>query len=608
MTAADAARLNQAFSLLQQGRTHEAAAIANDVATKAPDSADALHLQALCRKALGDDAGAAAAFEGALARAPQDANLLVNYSNFLSRGGRVAKAVESYRRALAIAPGHGDGWMNLGLALIESGDPVRASEALQRAVTLRPQSSPAWQSLASARRALKDLDGAEEALRRAVSLDARNGAAWTSLGVVRRLLGDATDSLVCYAQARRAGFSGPEIDDAEASAHLDLGEPGLALEQSRRLIATAPAYAPGHSLLARVLWEHGPSLAPNEDPRAAFRAAVAAQPANTPLRLEYVRFLIEADSPDEALDHIRVLRSREDTPSLMAMEAHALEALGQPAAAGALFAAAHAARPSDPGMLNLYMRHLLKAREPELAAARALEALEHEQYNQAALAYLGVAWRLLGDAREHWLCDYEGLVSEVELDVPAGFADEAAFMYALESTLVPLHTAKRAPVNQSLRGGSQTSGVLFGRKDPVIVALREAVERAVHGYVAGLRDEATHPFLRRKSARIRFSGSWSVRLESAGRHVNHFHQEGWISSAFYVSLPPSVAQPREGSTAGFIQFGEPPAELEIGLTPRRVLQPRKGRLVLFPSYLWHGTVPYEDSAPRLTVAFDAIPV
>jgi len=608
MTAADAARLNQAFSLLQQGRAHEAAAIANDVATQAPDSADAWHLQALCRKTLGDEAGAAIAFEGALARAPKDANLLVNYSNFQRRVGRVAAAIECYRRALAIAPGHGEGWMNLGLALLESGDPAQACEALERAVSLRAQSSPAWQGLASARRALNDLNGAEEALRRAVSLDARNGAAWTSLGVVRRLLGDATDSLACYAHARRAGFSGPEIDDAEASAHLDLGEPGRALEQARRLIATAPAYAPGHSLLARVLWEHGPSLSPGEDPRAAFRAAIAAQPANKPLRMEYIRFLVEADSLDEALDHIRTLRSREDTPSLMAMEAHALEALGQPGAAGALFAAAHAAQPSDPGMLNLYMRHLLKAREPELAAARALEALENEPYNQAALAYLGVAWRLLGDAREHWLCDYERLVSEVALEVPSGFPDEAAFLSALETMLGSLHTATRAPVNQSLRGGSQTSGVLFGRKDPLIIALRDAVECAVLGYVDGLRDDATHPFLRRKSARIRFSGSWSVRLASAGRHVNHFHQEGWISSAFYVSLPPSVARPHEGNNAGFIQFGEPPAELELGLTPRRVLQPRAGRLVLFPSYLWHGTVPYEDRAPRLTVAFDAIPV
>jgi hypothetical protein len=30
-------------------------------------------------------------------------------------------------------------------------------------------------------------------------------------------------------------------------------------------------------------------------------------------------------------------------------------------------------------------------------------------------------------------------------------------------------------------------------------------------------------------------------------------------------------------------------------------------LVLFPSYLWHGTVPFSSNQARLTVAFDAVP-
>jgi Putative 2OG-Fe(II) oxygenase len=30
-------------------------------------------------------------------------------------------------------------------------------------------------------------------------------------------------------------------------------------------------------------------------------------------------------------------------------------------------------------------------------------------------------------------------------------------------------------------------------------------------------------------------------------------------------------------------------------------------LVLFPSYFWHGTVPFESSADRLTIAFDVVP-
>lgn len=82
-----------------------------------------------------------------------------------------------------------------------------------------------------------------------------------------------------------------------------------------------------------------------------------------------------------------------------------------------------------------------------------------------------------------------------------------------------------------------------------------------------------------------------------------------MSSAFYVSLPPSVAQKSdEEDTAGYIQFGQPPVELGLGLAPRRVIRPRVGHVALFPSYMWHGTVPFEDDLPRITVAFDMTPI
>ena len=40
---------------------------------------------------------------------------------------------------------------------------------------------------------------------------------------------------------------------------------------------------------------------------------------------------------------------------------------------------------------------------------------------------------------------------------------------------------------------------------------------------------------------------------------------------------------------------------------RRAVQPWVGRLVLFPSYTWHGTVPFHAPQNRTTIAFDAIP-
>ena len=40
---------------------------------------------------------------------------------------------------------------------------------------------------------------------------------------------------------------------------------------------------------------------------------------------------------------------------------------------------------------------------------------------------------------------------------------------------------------------------------------------------------------------------------------------------------------------------------------RRAVKPQGGKLVLFPSYMWHGTVPFHSSQSRTTLAFDAVP-
>jgi hypothetical protein len=96
-----------------------------------------------------------------------------------------------------------------------------------------------------------------------------------------------------------------------------------------------------------------------------------------------------------------------------------------------------------------------------------------------------------------------------------------------------------------------------------------------------------------------------VRLRAQGYHTNHVHPKGWISSALYIAVPDEVA----GATddAGYIQFGAPEDKLGLNLPAVRTVKPEVGKLVLFPSYMWHGTVPFESSQSRITVAFDIVP-
>ena len=78
--------------------------------------------------------------------------------------------------------------------------------------------------------------------------------------------------------------------------------------------------------------------------------------------------------------------------------------------------------------------------------------------------------------------------------------------------------------------------------------------------------------------------------------------------------PPLVVDPAVPDSAadahakqGWIKFGEPHFDAGPKASVRRAIQPVPGTLVLFPSYMWHGTVPFRSSESRTTIAFDVVP-
>ena len=124
--------------------------------------------------------------------------------------------------------------------------------------------------------------------------------------------------------------------------------------------------------------------------------------------------------------------------------------------------------------------------------------------------------------------------------------------------------------------------------------------------IARMDDKSDHPLSSRRADGFRFAGSWSSRLRDQGFHTNHIHPMGWISSCYYVAVPDTVED--EAARQGWIKFGEPSFAARLAEPVRRAVKPVAGRLVLFPSYMWHGTVPFHGDSARTTIAFDAIPV
>jgi hypothetical protein len=223
-------------------------------------------------------------------------------------------------------------------------------------------------------------------------------------------------------------------------------------------------------------------------------------------------------------------------------------------------------------------------------------------HDQHVLALLATAWRLLDDPRYRALYDYDAFVGVHRLQAPAGWPDLAAYLDDLAAAVGAAHAYRTHPFDLSLRQGSQAPDIL-NLDHRAVRAFPAAVEAAIAGHLAAL-GRGDDPLRARNTGAWTFQGAWSVRLRPHGFHADHVHGQGWLSSACYLTLPDAVAGP---SREGWLKFGQPGVATDPPLAAEHYVKPEPGLLALFPSYMWHGTVPFGGDQPRLTIAFDLVP-
>lgn len=478
--------------------------------------------------------------------------------------------------------------INAALDLRDAGRTADAVPVLEAALKAHPRYPRLWQTLGTTMRALERSPDAVAAFAEAARLQpsdvrAAHGVAQASLEA-----GRAASALFERAHALAPGDGAILL--GRAAAQLAEGRGGDAIATLDAIVAANPLWLDGQATLARLRWMMG-------DDRGfagGYVRALQADPRAEALWIALIDLLIHVERSDDARATLSAARSAGvGEAALLLAAATCASELGDTAVADAAFA--RLAGSADVAVVERQARHLLRTGRADAAAARIEPLLAGAQANQL-WPYASLAWRLTGDRRIDWLEGDAALVGVVDL------ADRLPSIDALAARLRTLHRAKRDPLGQSVRGGTQTDGPLFAHESREIQAVRAVIVDAVRAFAASLGPvDATHPVRRHVGRGFRFAGSWSVRLTGAGHHSAHVHPLGWISSAFYVALPPQ--HDMGAPPAGWLQVGEPPASLGLDLAPYRRIEPKPGRLVLFPSTMWHGTAPI-DGGERLSIAFD----
>lgn len=436
-------------------------------------------------------------------------------------------------------------------------------------------------------RAMERREQALPSLRRAVEL---NPKAEKAAHALARTLYEA--GLPCideYGHALRLSPANQDIVGDLATAFVAAGEVGTAISGLEKILARSPLWIEGHLKLSQLRWMEGE----REDFTRSFAEALRQYPQSLDLWRELIVALMHAEQWDQALQVISQGRALiGDQPVFAINEAVIHSERGETEAAETLFARLE--QVENASLEIRRVRHYLRSARPKLAGA-IIDKWLARQEAFLFYPYASIVWRLTDPARWQWLEGDPSFVGVYDI------ADRLPPLDQLADTLRGLHKLSGQPLEQSLRGGTQTDGDIFMQVDPMLVRLREAVRAAVAEHVAKLPPpDPNHPLLSPRRDRIAFAGAWSVRLQSAGFHSNHVHPLGWFSSALYIALPPDIGI----GDAGKLTLGEPRSScFDVDMEPFRMIEPRPGRLALFPSYMWHGTRPF-GQGERLTVAFD----
>jgi uncharacterized protein (TIGR02466 family) len=488
-------------------------------------------------------------------------------------------------------------------ALLDEG---RVEEALALTEPLATAQNPALRALAMHSTGLKGAGRREDALafdRRAVMRFPGSGVAWHNLAATLGDLGRGREAVEAMQNGLRLGLDGALSYGVLARAHAAAGD----LDGAERAYLEALKRAPGRpetaAEYADVIWMRRGDLAAAQ---VVLDRCAHAGGAPAPLLLSKAKLYEAAGEAAKAAELLAMAAQRlPDDPAIQMAAAQAALEQGRLDEAERLALVAERLLPFGPGVLNQLAIIHLATGKPDLALAVARKGLEIAPESQSLWGWAATAARAVGDPLHQELYDFEAMVAAYEIEAPDGWASLDAFLADLARSLNGIHIYSRHPASQSLRHGSQTTYRLTGSADPVIQAFFKAIDAPIRQHIARI-GTGSDPLRRRNTGNYRIEGAWSVRLNPGGFHKDHFHPEGWLSSAFYVETPDGALDTEERQ--GWIRFGKPPFHTDPPLPPEHYMRPKPGRLVLFPSYMWHGTVPFTTDERRMTIAFDAVPV
>ena len=148
----------------------------------------------------------------------------------------------------------------------------------------------------------------------------------------------------------------------------------------------------------------------------------------------------------------------------------------------------------------------------------------------------------------------------------------------------------------------QTTGNLFSLDYPFIKSIKKALEIKIEIYKNKFKD-SEQGFIRNwpKDYTLR---AWMLSMKTGGFIKPHNHRYGWITGSFYLQVPKKYDQSDSGNISFSYQGPEYPMNGKNFYPTVKKVEARD--ICIFPSSLFHQTIPFDGQEDRICLVFDLI--
>ena len=157
------------------------------------------------------------------------------------------------------------------------------------------------------------------------------------------------------------------------------------------------------------------------------------------------------------------------------------------------------------------------------------------------------------------------------------------------------------PKTKSTKNGYHTSGNLFNNNQQILLQLREKIKKQINLYRNNYKLSKDY-FITRWPNENEIE-AWHVRLKKEGYQKSHIHPAGWLSGCFYLKIPKTLKDNQGAIKFTFAGYDYP----EDKALETFIHKPKVFDIALFPSSLFHQTIPFSSQEERHVIAFDLMP-